>query len=119
AADPAFRLIESPKLWDRGAALTSTLHWVRCPAAPRQNRWTPRQARPLLLGCWWRRSLDAQAVPGHARPHLGAADAVGLTGHSCSKGCSEGRSSRRRGVAKVKRITSSEANAASAPRVTM
>ena len=27
AADPTFRLIGSPKLWDRGAALTSTLHW--------------------------------------------------------------------------------------------
>jgi hypothetical protein len=27
AADPAFRLIGSPKIWDRGAALTSTLHW--------------------------------------------------------------------------------------------
>lgn len=26
AADPAFRLIGSPKIWDRGAALTSTLH---------------------------------------------------------------------------------------------
>ena len=27
SADPTFRLIGSPKLWDRGAALTSTLHW--------------------------------------------------------------------------------------------
>jgi hypothetical protein len=27
AADPTFRLIGSPKIWDRGAALTSTLHW--------------------------------------------------------------------------------------------
>ena len=27
AADPTFRLISSQKLWDRGAALTSTLHW--------------------------------------------------------------------------------------------
>ena len=27
AADPAFRLIGSPKRWDRSAALTSTLHW--------------------------------------------------------------------------------------------
>jgi len=26
AADPTFRLIGSPKIWDRGAALTSTLH---------------------------------------------------------------------------------------------
>ena len=28
SADPTFRLIGSPKLWDRGAALTSTLHWA-------------------------------------------------------------------------------------------
>ena len=27
SADPTFHLIGSPKLWDRGAALTSTLHW--------------------------------------------------------------------------------------------
>lgn len=27
AADPTFRLISSQSLWDRGAALTSTLHW--------------------------------------------------------------------------------------------
>jgi len=27
AADPTFRLISSQKVWDRGAALTSTLHW--------------------------------------------------------------------------------------------
>ena len=27
SADPTFRLIGSPKIWDRGAALTSTRHW--------------------------------------------------------------------------------------------
>ena len=27
SVDPTFRLIGSPKMWDRGAALTSTLHW--------------------------------------------------------------------------------------------
>jgi len=27
SSDPAFRLINSRKIWDRGAALTSTLHW--------------------------------------------------------------------------------------------
>ena len=27
AADPTFRLISSQKIWGRGAALTSTLHW--------------------------------------------------------------------------------------------
>jgi len=28
STDPTFRLIGSPKIWDRGAALTSTLHWT-------------------------------------------------------------------------------------------
>lgn len=35
SADPTFRLIGSPKIWDRGAALTSTPHWfevIRMPA---------------------------------------------------------------------------------------
>jgi hypothetical protein len=27
STDPTFRLIGSPKRWDRSAALTSTLHW--------------------------------------------------------------------------------------------
>jgi hypothetical protein len=27
AADPAFRLIRSQRIWNRGAPLTSTLHW--------------------------------------------------------------------------------------------
>ncbi len=27
AADPTFRMISSQRIWDRGAALTSTLHW--------------------------------------------------------------------------------------------
>jgi hypothetical protein len=27
AADPRFRLISSRRIWDRGATLTSTLHW--------------------------------------------------------------------------------------------
>src|ERR1700692_2646671 len=27
AADPTFRLISSQRIWDRGGALTSTLHW--------------------------------------------------------------------------------------------
>jgi Transposase DDE domain group 1 len=27
AADPTFRLISSQRIWDRGAALTSSLHW--------------------------------------------------------------------------------------------
>src|SRR6202051_4897352 len=29
AADPTFRLISSQRIWDRGAALTSTVHWFQ------------------------------------------------------------------------------------------
>jgi hypothetical protein len=37
AADPAFRLIGSPKIWDRGAALTSTLHWFETELLTREE----------------------------------------------------------------------------------
>jgi hypothetical protein len=37
AADPTFRLIGSPKIWDRGAALTSTLHWFETDLTQGEN----------------------------------------------------------------------------------
>jgi len=37
ATDPALRLIGSPKLWDRGAALTSTLHWFETDLLTREE----------------------------------------------------------------------------------
>ena len=37
SADPTFRLIGSPKLWDRGAALTSTLHWFETELLTREE----------------------------------------------------------------------------------
>jgi hypothetical protein len=37
AADPAFRLIGSPRIWDRGAALTSTLHWFETELLTREE----------------------------------------------------------------------------------
>ena len=36
-ADPTFRLIGSPKRWDRGAALTSTLHWFETDLLTREE----------------------------------------------------------------------------------
>ena len=45
AADPTFRLISSQRIWDRGAALTSTLHWFETELSV--NR---RRARKLLSG---------------------------------------------------------------------
>ena len=37
SADPTFRLIGSPKIWDRGAALTSTLHWFETELLTREE----------------------------------------------------------------------------------
>ena len=37
SADPTFRVIGSPKLWDRGAALTSTLHWFETELLTREE----------------------------------------------------------------------------------
>ena len=37
SADPTFRLIGSKKLWDRGAALTSTLHWFEIELLTREE----------------------------------------------------------------------------------
>ena len=37
SADPTFRLIGSPKIWDRGAALTSTLYWFETELLTREE----------------------------------------------------------------------------------
>ena len=37
SADPTFRLIGPPKRWDRGAALTSTLHWFETELLTREE----------------------------------------------------------------------------------
>ena len=37
SADPTFRLIGSPKLWDRVAALTLTLHWFETELLTREE----------------------------------------------------------------------------------
>ena len=59
AVDPAFRLIGSPKMWDRGAALTSTLHWFETELLTREEN---------LLGLMAvNRELVAQADDGADR----------------------------------------------------
>jgi len=56
AVDPTFRLISSQRIWDRGAALTSTLHWVRDRAA--DHRRESDRADGVEPGtCWGRPSL--------------------------------------------------------------
>jgi hypothetical protein len=37
STDPTFRLIGSPKRWDRSAALTSTLHWFETELLTREE----------------------------------------------------------------------------------
>jgi Transposase DDE domain group 1 len=37
AADPTFRLISSQRIWDRGAALISTLHWFEIELLTREE----------------------------------------------------------------------------------
>jgi hypothetical protein len=37
STDPTFRLIGSPKIWDRGATLTSTLHWFETELLTRED----------------------------------------------------------------------------------
>jgi hypothetical protein len=37
AADPTFRLISPQRIWDRGAALTSTLHWFETELLTREE----------------------------------------------------------------------------------
>src|SRR6202162_5286209 len=37
AVDPTFRLISSQRIWDRGAALTSTLHWFETELLTREE----------------------------------------------------------------------------------
>src|SRR5580704_8353815 len=37
AADPTFRLISSQRIWDRSAALTSTLHWFETELLTREG----------------------------------------------------------------------------------
>ena len=52
SADPTFRLIGSSKIWDRGTALTSTLHWFETELLTREEN---------LVGLMGREPGDAGA----------------------------------------------------------
>ena len=60
SADPTFRLIGSEKVWERGAALTSTLHWF-------ETHLLAREENPTGLGRL-NRELVAR-VEGVGSPH--------------------------------------------------
>ena len=59
STDPTFRLIGSPKRWDRSAALTSTLHWF-------ETEWLTREENLLGLMAV-NRDVIAQADDGADR----------------------------------------------------
>ena len=86
SADPTFRLIGSPKLWDRGAALTSTLHWFETELLTRgrRERWAAlvrgcgqayalQTVAPVTYRCGTRRVCQARSSGSErdtrARPH--------------------------------------------------
>ena len=65
AADPTFRMIGSPKLWDRDAALTSTLHWFETELLTREenlgNLWR-RLVLPKRIDRWSLTSVQQRLV---------------------------------------------------------
>ena len=74
AADPTFRLISSQRIWDRGAALTSTLHWFETDLLTREenliglmalNRETLGQAESLDSSDRVVLDMDSSESPVH------------------------------------------------------
>ena len=74
AADPTFRLISSQRIWDRGAALTSTLHWFETELLTREenliglmalNRETLGQAESLDASDRVVLDMDSSESPVH------------------------------------------------------
>ena len=76
AVDPTFRLIGSKKNWDRGAALTSTLHWFETELLTREenliglmslNRETLAQAEALNKSDRVVLDMDSSESPVHGQ----------------------------------------------------
>ena len=74
AADPTFRLISSQRIWDRGAVLTSTLHWFETELLTREenliglmalNRETLRQAESLDSSGYVVLDMNSSESPVH------------------------------------------------------
>ena len=74
AADPTFRLISSQRIWDRGAALTSTLHWFETELLTKEenliglmalNRETLGQAESLDSSSRVVLDMDSSESPVH------------------------------------------------------
>jgi hypothetical protein len=85
AADPTFRLISSQKIWDRGAALTLTLHWFETELLTREenliglmalNRETLGQAESLDGSDRVVFDMDSSESPVHGEQEGSALDPV-------------------------------------------
>ena len=85
SADPTFRLIGSPKMWDRGAALTSTLHWFETELLTQEtnlvglmavNREVLAQAEMATRADRIVLDMDSSESPGH-----GAQEGSAYNGH--------------------------------------
>ena len=85
SADPTFCLIGSPKLWDRGGALTSTLHWFETELLTREenlvglmavNREVLAQAEKPTRAGWIVLDMDSSESPVH-----GAQEGSAYNGH--------------------------------------
>ena len=82
SADPTFRLIGSPKMWDRGAALTSTLHWFETELLTQEtnlvglmavNREVLAQAEMATRADRIVLDMDSSESPVHGAQEAGAA----------------------------------------------
>ena len=71
--DPTFRLIGSEKIWDRGAALPSRLHWFETEVLSQEEN-LEGLSRIKAGG----RTSDAAAVRGDARPDRSAPGTDGI-----------------------------------------
>ncbi len=94
SADPTFRLIGSEKVWEQGAALTSTLHWFETDLLAREENLTglARLYRELVaeaegVGSSYRVVLDMDSVRARSMASRNRAlitDISGQFGHSCA-----------------------------------
>jgi hypothetical protein len=95
AADPTFRLISSQRIWDRGAALTSNLHWFETDLLTKEenliglmalNRETLGQAESFDRSDRIVLDMDSSESPAHgghesSASRLGSEAASGKYGH--------------------------------------
>lgn len=61
SVDPTFRLIGSEKGWERGVALTSTLHWFETDLLAREENLTGWRGS---IGSWWPRGKGSVRPTG-------------------------------------------------------